>query len=423
MSTGNPSSPNIYDRVVTVLSGGKPDRLPFIERMDLWYSSHARAGTLPERFQQVSEDPPPQVMSVFSVPVPEDAPAKRLTEIHREIGMGQQVQMICHARRLRGVELKLTLNGETFYHEKDPVIEYFPRLFSDLQRDKPGETLAEFITPRGTLTTKTALSPEVIEQGGVPLMREHPVKGLDDIPALMYIFEHAEFVPGFDKVQDTQDKMGEIGFVIPMLNRHPFQQLALDHVGEVSLFYMIYDDPEAVDEMMAMLDEVTMEDLRSVAEFDWPYIQFDDNLDGMITNPKLFQKYSLPYYQKYTEILHNQGKKVGSHTDGNLIRLLELLAETGLDVAESFSPAPLTECTFADAWQAWQEKGPLIWGGIPSPILEESTTEADFKGYIDHVLEIVGDQPIIFGIGDLVLPNNSIDRVQYIAERVEAHSL
>ncbi len=35
------------------------------------------------------------------------------------------------------------------------------------------------------------------------------------------------------------------------------------------------------------------------------------------------------------------------------------LAECGLDVCESFSPDPLTECTFEEAWQAWQD-GPII---------------------------------------------------------------
>jgi len=35
---------------------------------------------------------------------------------------------------------------------------------------------------------------------------------------------------------------------------------------------------------------------------------------------------------------------VGSHTDRNLKPLLRLLTESGLDVCESFSPYPLTEC-------------------------------------------------------------------------------
>jgi hypothetical protein len=166
-----------------------------------------------------------------------------------------------------------------------------------------------------------------------------------------------------------------------------------------------------------------VEDLRQVSDYPGIYVQFDDNLDGVITNPNLFTAYCQPYYQRYTEILHSQGKVVGSHTDGNLKRLVPLLSESGLDVCESFSPAPLTDCTFDEAWQAWLERGPMIWGGIPSPLLEPSTSEASFREYVDHILQSALLHPIVLGIGDLVMPNNSIERVRYIAERVEEHEL
>jgi ribosomal protein RSM22 (predicted rRNA methylase) len=78
----------------------------------------------------------------------------------------------------------------------------------------------------------------------------------------------------------------------------------------------------------------------------------------------------------------------------------------------------LTTCTFEEAWNAWQG-GPIIWGGIPSPILEERTNEAEFQDYVKHLLDIVGDQPIILGVGDMVMGHNLIERVRYIANKVE----
>jgi hypothetical protein len=411
--------PNIYQRVVDTLSGQRPDRLAFIDRLEVWYSCHSRAGTLPDEFQQTAEENQPSVMSLFTVPVPKDLPVMPLTEVHRQVGIGQQIQMISHARRLRGVELVMRLNGEEFYRESDPVVEYFPRLFDKLMRDRPGLTEAEFITPKGTLTTQTVLSPENVAQGTVPMMTVHPIKGPEDLTAFEYIFEQAEFVSGFAQVEETQARLGEFGFVVPMINRIPFQQLVLDHVGEVAFFYMLYDHPDLVDRMMELLDQVMIDDLRQIAGRTGIYAQFDDNLDGVVTNPRLFKKHCLPHYQRYTEILHGQGKKVGSHTDGNLKRLLPLLAESGLDVCESFSPAPLTECSFEEAYEAWKETGPMIWGGIPSPLLEPDTPEADLTDHLDRLFQAASYVPMILGIGDLVMPNNLIERVQMIAERVE----
>ena len=206
--------------------------------------------------------------------------------------------------------------------------------------------------------------------------------------------------------------------MVPCFHRIPFQQTLLEYLGEVPLFTALYDSSQQLNRLLHLLDQQFMEILRQMADLPSIYVEFGDNLDGTMTNPELFKKYSLPYYQKYTDILHGQGKKAGSHTDGNLKPLLSLLAQSGLDVCESFSPAPLTECTFEQAWETWKN-GPLIWGGVPSPILEERTSEAEFQDYIHRLLKIIGNHNIILGVGDMVLGNNLIEHVEYIAKKVE----
>lgn len=84
----------------------------------------------------------------------------------------------------------------------------------------------------------------------------------------------------------------------------------------------------------------------------------------------------------------------------------------------SFSPAPLTSCTNEEAWAAWP-RGPMIWGGIPSTILEQAFPESEFRNYIARLLDLVGDRPIILGVGDQVMGNDLIDRVRWVAEQVE----
>ena len=150
--------PIMYNRVLSMLQGKKPDRIPFIDRMELWYSAHSLNGTLPDKYKDDSSDAAASVLSLFAVPIAEGTRGMTLGQIHRDLGFGQQLQMISHARRLKGVELIQKLDGEVFYHQKDPVVQFFPRIFSLLIRDKPGEQTAEFITPVGTLTTKSILT-------------------------------------------------------------------------------------------------------------------------------------------------------------------------------------------------------------------------------------------------------------------------
>ncbi len=196
-------------------------------------------------------------------------------------------------------------------------------------------------------------------------------------------------------------ELGDIGFVVPCLHRIPFQQVLLEYLGEIPLFSALYDCPDRLGRLLHLLDRQLTEILHQLLDLPSIYVEFGDNLDGVMTNPKLFERFGLPYYQKYTEILHAQDKKVGSHTDGNLKSLVHLLPESGLDVCESFSPSPLTDCTFEEAWESW-ENGPLIWGGFPSLILEERTDEQEFQDYVQAVLERIGGRGIILGIGDMV---------------------
>jgi hypothetical protein len=43
----------------------------------------------------------------------------------------------------------------------------------------------------------------------------------------------------------------------------------------------------------------------------------------------------------------------------------------------------------------------MIWGGIPSPILEGRTSDSEFKEYVHELLTTIGDQAIIIGVGDM----------------------
>jgi len=318
--------PDFFRRVVDVLGGREPDSVPFVARLELWYRSHCRGGTLPEEFciSGVGSVAP---AAETEFPDREKQQAKSLTDVHRLVGMGRELMLPAFSRRLNGVELVVTLNGEPYLRENDPVLEDFPRLDDIIPMERPGVTHAEFITPLGKLTTGYTLLPNMIADGTLPYMEEHILKEKEDYRKLEFILNHSEFIPGFESIQEKQDEMGEMGFVVPLINRCPFQQLLLNFIGEIPAFYMLQDSPGHIEKIMALLDERYRQDISQLAGMDWPYVEFDDNLDGVMTNPRLFDKYGLPYYQAYTELLHAQGKKVGSHTDGNIKPLLGRLAE------------------------------------------------------------------------------------------------
>ncbi len=343
-----------------------------------------------------------------------------LTDIHRAVGFGRQKFLSPYTTCLRGVELVVRLDNQELYHATDPVVERFPDVDHLIPDDRPGISTVEFRTPVGTLVVEYTMLDQMIASGTRNYMSKHPICDPADYDTVEYILTHAEFVPEIGRLQSLEAEFGAAGFVVPMMERIPFQQLLIDYFSTDEFFYALYDYPQKIDRLLAILDERVSGIVRRLAYFPVPYIEIGDNLDGMMTNPKLFARYCLPAYQRYTELIHSQGKRMGSHTDGNLKPLLELLAETGLDICESFSPSPLTPCTVEDALRVWETR-PVIWGGIPSPRLEQATGEAEFEQYMQNLLATVGSRPIILNVTDMVLPNNSIDRIRRIASLVENH--
>jgi len=390
----------IHQRVEAILTGQKPDRLPILDRLENWHRWHTRAGTLPPECEGLA-----------------------LGEIHAAVGMGQQKFVVPYGLRLRGVEVAAESNGEAFYRETEPILESFPGMWDLVASDQAGVTVTHLTTPVGRLTVRHEVLPEMVAMGVEPYLRARPIKDAAAYRIVEYILERAEFVPQYEKLTAAEALVGEAGYVVPLVHRIPFQQVLLEYLGEVALCYALHDDTSRVERLLRLLDEQMLEILRHLADLPAIYLEFPDNLHGGMTNPRLFTRYCLPDYQRYTGILHGQGRKVGSHTDGDVGPLLALLKASGLDVCESISPFPLTPCTFDEVWTSWRG-GPIIWGGIPSPLLEEDRTdEASFREFVAHLLDTAGAGPIILGVGDLVMGNNSIERVRYVAEQVESHEL
>ena len=335
---------SMRQRALAVLRGEMPARLPFITRLEAWYKSHTRNNTLPEPLRGLTLD-----------------------EVHAAVGVGRLKFSSPFGLRLRGVDVQATFNGEPHYHAHEPVIENFPGMWDIVPTDRAGETITELITPQGRLVLRHKLLPENVRTGTDPYLVRHLLQSDEDFPALEYILDRAEVVPLDQKVRDDEAQVGEHGLVVPLLYRIPFQQLLLEYLGETRLFAALHAKSARVRQLMDLLDLQMMQLIDSVATLDVPYVEFPDNLHGPMTSPRLFQEFCLPAYQKYCAALHAQGKKVGSHTDGNMKPLLGLLPLTSLGRAptntivlnEPFASSEHALVTLRGVW-GWALFG-IVW--------------------------------------------------------------
>jgi len=100
--------------------------------------------------------------------------------------------------------------------------------------------------------------------------------------------------------------------------------------------------------------------------------------------------------------------------------LVELLAEGAVDVAESFSPEPLSRLTFRRAWQAWRGKV-IPWGCLASPLFEPQTAQARFDAEVSDVLDAAqADGGLILGVADQAVEPTLASRVRRVRELLGA---
>jgi hypothetical protein len=55
-----------------------------------------------------------------------------------------------------------------------------------------------------------------------------------------------------------------------------------------------------------------------------------------------------------SDYLHSKGKLTQVHADGEMRRLIPLFLETGVDVAEAWSPTPMTSVITGELGKAWE---------------------------------------------------------------------
>ncbi|MFW2365586.1 MAG: hypothetical protein ACN4GW_04170, partial [Desulforhopalus sp.] len=391
------------ERILRVIQGEMVDKIPYVPRIDLWYNANQRAGTLPEKYKDRSAD--------------EIALAEgwALHKIVPEFLKPDSSEDIMH----RGLGL-VHLKEYTYRFEFSPDIDIIMEGDADQMR-------VVYETPLGSVSTTHGYTEEMKDAGAsAPWIQEHAIKGPGDYKVLAHIFGNMTFKPDYDRFVRWESEIGDHGLALestPALNAgspmHYIQKVLID----ATEFFIHYNDyKNEMAELVEALTHCYAQLLPILADSPAKAVYWDANVDSMITYPAYLKKDLLPWWQKAAEIFHARDKLLFIHPDGENNLLMDILADCGADVCEAVTPFPMTKVGIDEYYDRWCRSGKLtIWGGIPESILlEKSSTEEDFKAYLDHLFKAIapGDR-FIAGIGDTTPPGAVFDRLVRLGERIE----
>jgi corrinoid protein of di/trimethylamine methyltransferase len=387
------------ERMLMAARGEMPGVLPYAPRFDLWYNANSYTGTLPKQHQGRSADEIARAEGwAMHKVIPELLKVKSPEEnVHRGLGVYSLKENGYRIRLSANVEVKVRQDGDLKY--------------------------VEYHTPVGMVNVVETVTEEMKRAGAsITWLQQRAIKKVEDYRVLSYIFDNMTVEPDYERYAAWQASIGDDGVACMM---GTFSASGIHHVQrdllEATDFYFEFKDHEKeMRGLAASIERVYDQILGVVADSPAEVVLWGANYDDMITYAPYFEKEIKPWLQKASQALAAKGKLLISHCDGENLRLLDLIRDSGIHIAEAVCPSPMTKVKIEDYYQRWSEKL-TIFGGIPqSLLLEETASDEDFQAYIDHFFKAVAPgKRIIVGIADTTPPNAVFDRLVRLGERIE----
>ena len=362
------------ERLLAILDGKSPDRIPWIPRIDIWWRGQKNRGTLPDWLKGMS-----------------------LREVERALRLGTPAR----EGRVHRVE----------YRNMDVIV-----------RDEGLDTFTEYITPKGTLQARQSQTQAERDSGVIgKLPIETPLKNPEDYDVWMYVVENTAYIPTYEEYQTYDREIGDDGLPMVAAGDCPFHYWLKDLAGYKNAYLHLMDFPDRVEALLKLMIEKDKALWKVVAESPARLILHGVHLSSQFTPPRYFDKYITPYYQEFSELLHAHGKSLTMHADNDTSAILGNLKEAGYDMVECFVTAPMAKVTLKEAREAWGTSM-IIWGGVPASILLEEYPEEKFDAYMmDLFRTIAPGDAFILGVADNVMANNMLSRIEKISEMIEKY--
>jgi hypothetical protein len=362
---------NPRKRILTLLAGNTPDRVPWMADLDYWSNSMVRRGEVPADFI--------------------NSPA--YFDLYRRLGIGFYLQGLFPFRAVY-----------------DPSVQ----VIAEVQGSR---RLSGFATPLGTICAEWTYLPESFSEAPTRFL----IRSAADLAVYAYVVEHTSYQPEYAELLRRQPLIGEQGVLLAYLPRSPLMQLVAELAGIQTVTALWMDSrPElerVLKRMEASHDQAAALALASPAEC----LMIPENLSSEAVGRRFFELYLRGYETRWVERIRQAGKYSFIHMDGTLKGLLRQVASVGFDVVEAVTPAPVGDLSFTEMRQLAGERV-ILWGGLPGVYFTDLVSDAEFDRFVQEALSVLRSTGrAVLGVADQVPPDGMQRRVARVAELVEQH--
>jgi hypothetical protein len=276
----------------------------------------------------------------------------------------------------------------------------------------------------GKLTTTTVYD-EAMRTAGVTIthVTRYAFSGPQDYEPLCYLFSHARAEPNNDGYAAWAAQIGDRGFATAYLSvaASPMHLIQRELMPMDVFFYELNDRPEQVHRLADCIGQYWRQMYAVSAKAPAEVFLLGANYHSSLQHPRFFGQYITPWLAEFAAMLHQQGKYLLTHTDGENLGLMPHYLASNIDIADSVCPHPMTKMTIAETRAAFDGRI-TIMGGVPSvALVKDSMNDRQFDAFVDDFFQQIGrGDRLILGISDTTPPGADFQRLLRIRDRVEA---
>lgn len=363
---------NERENLLALLSGGKPERVPWFGDLDYWATALVGRGLKPEGFRDMHA----------------------YIDWHSDLGAGYYLQ--------GRWPFKTTMENCVVKEWNEGVKRY-----------------RQIETPKGTLRECWQWMPRDFTEGPI----EHLVKSVADLPAYQFMHAHSRYEPDYafsaKRLQYLQQTGA--GVLLNYLPKSPLMQMVALDAGIETLIEIRSDDEDLLAETLAVVRESHDRAARIAVDSPSDVLMIPENLSSEVVGPGLFEEFMRPYQAHWAAQIRKAGKYSCIHLDGTLKGLLRQECTVGLTFIEALTPSPVGDLAVRDWADFCGNDSTILWGGIPGGYFTALVSDEEFDRHVTETLAIMQTSPrYVLGVADQVPPDGLESRVRRVRELVTA---
>ncbi|MBI4559745.1 MAG: hypothetical protein HY706_19315 [Candidatus Hydrogenedentes bacterium] len=337
-------------------------------RIEHWYETNRRQGTLPERYRGLS-----------------------LLEVFDDLG--------CSVRPY------WAFNGAVRFEDPEGVRRESVQK-DGLEQDYVYTPVGELVTIRKRIET----SHHTVK---------YPVVTTDDMQVMEWLIGHRRVWFDHEHYQRALEKIGDRAAPSIYILRINIMRIVIEFMGFENGLTALFEYLKETAHLIQTINETDDAMIDVVCESPIEIVNFGDNVHQALCPPPVFERWVLPEYRRRNERLHGAGKKTYPHWDGDCRQLLPYAQDCDFDGYEAITPVPQGDVTLEQVRDALGDR--IMIDGIPCTDFLPSTPLESLVENTHKCIEYFAPN-LVLGISDEISPVGDIERVRLVSEMVKEAS-